>query len=32
MEPRTRNDLDRAEHRHIMGSGGTVTLDNIDLT
>ena len=30
--PHRRNDLDRAEHRHIMGSGGTVTLADIDLT
>ncbi len=30
--PHRRNDLDRAEHRHIMGSGGTVTLTDIDLT
>jgi hypothetical protein len=29
--PHARNDLDRAEHRHIMGSGGTVTIDDIDL-
>ena len=30
--PHRRNDLDRAEHRHIIRSGGTVTLADIDLT
>ncbi len=30
--PPPEEDLDRAEHRHIMGSGGTVILADIDLT